>query len=102
MIPLSIPLIFIEYKNFTIEEMSWIFILGACSNLAQYSLIKALSKADISTVLPFDFSRLIFVSILSYFTFDEKLDRYTFIGALVIFCSSIYVARKQKKTRQRL
>jgi drug/metabolite transporter (DMT)-like permease len=49
------------------------------------------SKADISVVQPFDFTRLIFIAIIAYFAFDEKINIWMITGSLIIFASTIYL-----------
>jgi len=61
------------------------------------SISKAYSKADLSVVQPFDFTRLIFTSIIAYFAFDEIIDIYSLIGALIIVSGTIFIAPKRRK-----
>lgn len=78
-------------------DLIWLFVLGFVSNQAQFALAHAYSRADMATVLPFDFSRLIFITILAYIFFNEIIDIYTIIGSIVIFYSGFYIVTKQRK-----
>ena len=39
--------------------------------------------------------------VLAYLLFGEALDRYTLIGALIIFGSNIYIARREAQIQRR-
>jgi drug/metabolite transporter (DMT)-like permease len=97
MVPLSIPLAIMQWHAVTLEQVSWMVLLGFVANQAQASMTYAYSKMDISVVQPFDFSRLVFISILAYFIFDEVLSLWTLLGASIIFGSSMYVIYRRRK-----
>lgn len=97
MTPFSLPLALSVWQTPTTTELIWLFALGWISNQAQFAMTNAYSKTDMNVVLPFDFSRLIFISIMAYVFFGEIIDSWTVAGALIIFLSSVYVARREKK-----
>lgn len=100
MIPLSLPFAITTWQTPTAETLLWLIAVAFAANMAQLSLASSYSKADISDVLPFDFSRLIFVSIFSYFLFEQVIDIWTIIGALVIFASAVYIVKRQNYERK--
>ncbi|MCG8510403.1 MAG: DMT family transporter, partial [Rhodospirillales bacterium] len=51
----------------------------------QMGYTKAVAAADVTAVVPFDFSRLIFAAIGGLLVFGEGLDIWTAVGGLVIF-----------------
>lgn len=95
--PLSLPAALFTWQTPNINELFWLFILGWVSYQAQLSMTHAYSKTDISTVLPFDFSRLIFITAMSYIFFGEIIDIYTIVGAIFIFSGAFYIVKKNKK-----
>jgi drug/metabolite transporter (DMT)-like permease len=97
MLPFSFPLAILKWQMPELNELIWLFILGFVSNQAQFSLAHAYSKTDMNVVLPFDYSRLIFISIIAYIIFNEVIDIYTIVGSLVIFSSGFYIVKKQRK-----
>jgi drug/metabolite transporter (DMT)-like permease len=80
-----------------LNDIFWLFMLGLFSNLSHLSMSKSYSKADLNIVQPFDFTRLIFISIISYFAFDEVIDGYSALGAIIIMAGTIFVAPKRNK-----
>ena len=53
--------------------------------------------ADASAVMPFDFTRLIFTSLLGWLMFGEKPDGWTYVGAAIIVTSTVYIARREAR-----
>lgn len=102
MTPFSLPLALTVWQAPTLIEICWLFALGWISNQAQFAMTSAYSKTDINVVLPFDFSRLVFISIIAYIFFGEIIDIYTAIGAFIIFASSVYVARVERRRRKKI
>ncbi|MDA0781481.1 MAG: DMT family transporter [Rickettsiales bacterium] len=97
MAPLSLPLALLKWQTPDTAQLLLLFLLAFVSNQAQFSLAHAYSKADMSTVLPFDYTRMIFISIMAYFFFGEIIDFYTAIGSIVIFFSGVYIVKHQRK-----
>ncbi|MBN8544190.1 MAG: DMT family transporter [Alphaproteobacteria bacterium] len=76
----------------------YLVIIACFAFVAQWSLAKAYSLADIVTLTPYDFSRLIFTSILAYIAFGESSDIYTWVGAAIIVTSALMNARRDAKS----
>jgi drug/metabolite transporter (DMT)-like permease len=74
--------------------------LGLVSNLTHICISNSYAKADLSTVQPFDFTRLIFTAIISYFFFQEIIDFWVIIGSLVILSGTILAMPKRKKPQR--
>lgn len=74
----------------------WLVFIGLAGSAAQVSLSQSLKEADTTAVMPFDFLKLIWVALLGAWLFGEVPDRYTFIGAGVIFTASLYIARRER------
>ena len=97
MTPISLPLALLKWQTPDINQLIMLFLLGFVSNQAQFSLAHAYSKAEMAVVLPFDYSRLVFISIMAYVFFNEIIDTYTIIGSIFIFFSGLYIVKHQRK-----
>lgn len=95
--PFALP--YLAPLNFTafIEFL----ILGIISNISYKLIAEAYSKNELSILQPFDFSRLIFTSLVAYFIFDEKLDIWVFIGSLIILFGLILIVKKKRSKPQK-
>lgn len=94
---MSIPTATPYLQSMNLEQLIWLFFLGLSANLAHLSLSLAYEKVNLSILQPFDFSRLIFISLIAYFAFDELVDIYTIIGSIIIIFASIYISPKSSK-----
>lgn len=92
-IPFALPYI----RPIGLEDLFYFVLLGLVSNLTHICLSISYSKTDLSVVQPFDFMRLIFTSILSYFIFGEVVDFWVVIGSLVILFGVVIVASQKKR-----
>lgn len=101
MTPISLPIALTNWQTPDLRQLLLMLLLAFITNQAQFAMTKSYSKADMNVVLPFDFSRLIFITIFAYIFFGEVIDIYSAIGAVIIFSSSLYVAKKEaSKNRQ--
>ena len=80
-----------------IETWFWLITVGVTATAAHQAMTRSFAAADTSAVLPYDYSRLIFASILAYFAFAEIPDIWTWVGGGVIFLSSLYISRREAK-----
>jgi len=92
-LPYLAPLNFTAFVEF--------FILGIISNISYKLIAEAYSKNELSILQPFDFSRLIFTSLVAYFIFDEKLDIWVFVGSLIILFGLILIVKKKSAKSQK-
>jgi drug/metabolite transporter (DMT)-like permease len=73
----------------------WLIAMGGIGTVAQWAMTQAYAATDATAVLPFDYLRLPFVAVVGVLIFGEKLDLWTWIGALVIAGSSVYIAHRE-------
>ena len=82
------------------EAWFWLVAIGVLGTLAQVALAQSLKETEASTVLPFDFLKLIWVAILGYILFAETVDAYVWTGAAVVLGSSIYLAYREAQVKE--
>jgi drug/metabolite transporter (DMT)-like permease len=97
-LPIALGLAIAYWQPMTWHNLMVLAIIGAVSSTAQWFLAKALSMADAGAVLPMDFLRLVFVTILGVVLFGERPDLLTVAGAGLILCSTVYIARRETGT----
>lgn len=97
MLVCSIPLAIPHLQPIGFENFLWFALLGLVSNLSHIFISSAYGKADLSVVQPFDFTRLIFTAIISYFAFGEVIDFWVVFGALVILLAVIIMLPRKKQ-----
>ena len=68
-------------------------IQGALGALGMTAITRAVSLADVSAVIPFDFLRLPLVAFGAFYFFGQSADVATWIGAAVIFLAVVAASR---------
>ena len=83
----------------TWAQVPFVIGIGVSGTLAHLCLTRAYMNADASFVAPFDFIRLVLVTIAGYALFGEKSSVWVWIGALLVMSSTIYITRAEAKRR---
>ncbi len=79
------------------EQFLWLVVLAMVGTVGQLLFTEALKVADVTLVMPFDFSKLIWASLFGFIFFYEIPSLWTFLGGGIIFASSTYVAYRERK-----
>ena len=67
-----------------------LIIIAITATLGNFFWTKAISLTTLTNLMPFDFSKLIFATILGVIFFDEKIDLITILcGTGIIICNSL-------------
>ena len=82
-----------------LHQLAWLVFIGV-SGGGQFLLAQALHDADLSVVMPLDFSKLIWVIVIAYLAFGEVPAPTTWIGGAMIFLSALYIARRESRVRR--
>ncbi len=100
MVPLSfIPALFVwEWPG--LDVVPFLLLIGIFGAVGHLALAQAFKEADTTAVMPFDFLRLIWASLLGFIVFAEVPDAWTWIGGTVIFGSATYIAFREARRRQ--
>lgn len=87
------------WQPVTWKHAALLLALGFVGAMGQRAMARAISTADISIVLPVDFTRLVFAAIIGWFLFAEAPSVWVWIGGAIIFGSSFYIARREARER---
>ncbi|HET9484006.1 MAG TPA: DMT family transporter [Xanthomonadales bacterium] len=100
-VPLSfLPALFVwEWPN--LFSWFWVVMAGMFGTLAHMCWTRALKLGDASALTPIHFLQLPIVAVLAYLLFGEGIDRWTVLGALIIFGSNLYIARREARIARR-
>lgn len=75
--------------------------MGAAAAVGQLALSRALSVADASAVMPFDFVRFALITLAGILLFSERYDLLTLLGGTIIITSSIALALRERALQRR-
>jgi drug/metabolite transporter (DMT)-like permease len=101
----SVPLSFFPALFFwqwpTAEQFFYLVLIAIASNLNMYGIVKSLQIGDASATQPYDFLRLPTTAGVGWIAFGQTSDVLTWVGAAVIFGSTIFITRREALARQR-
>lgn len=73
----------------------WIVLAGALGSGGHMLWTRALKLADASLLTPISFLQILVVGVFGWWLFDEAVDRWTAVGAAIIFAANAYIARRE-------
>lgn len=83
----------------TLETLPWVITVGLGGLLAHFCITTALSLAPATVVLPVDFTRLPIIAVIGMLFYNEPLDIWVILGAVIIFGSNyINIWSETRKT----
>jgi len=83
----------------TQRELMWLFVLAVVGTIGQLLFTQAMKSADVSLIMPFDFSKIIWASLFGFLFFAEIPSHWTYLGGGIIFASATYVAYRERQAR---
>jgi drug/metabolite transporter (DMT)-like permease len=75
----------------------WIVLAGFLGSTAHLIWTRALRLGDASMLTPISFLQILVVAFFGWLLFGEALDRWTAIGAGIVFASNVYIARREAR-----
>ena len=88
---------FYFWQPVNINSLIFFLPIGLFFSLGIYFQILALNNAKASTIQPFHYTLIFWAIIFGYFFYDDIPDLYTFIGALIITVSGIFVINQKSR-----
>ena len=79
----------------------WVAAAGLMGTGGHMLWTRALKLGDVSALTPISFMQLPFVAVMGYLLFNEDLDRWTVIGAGIIFAANAYIAHREAQLSRR-
>lgn len=79
----------------------WVAAAGGLGTGGHMLWTRALKLGDVSALTPISFMQLPIVATLGYLLFDEQVDRWTALGAGIIFAANAYIAHREAQLARR-
>jgi drug/metabolite transporter (DMT)-like permease len=99
LLPLSlVPALFV-WSWPTLAVVPALVGMGVCAVLGHVCVVRGYAATDASLAMTFEFSKLPFAVGIAYLAFGEVIDAWTWIGALIIFASAVYITRREARLR---
>ena len=83
------PIMLATYKPMELWQLGCLLAAGVCAALAQFSITAAYTCAPPKEISVYDYSQVIFTSLISIVIFTELPDLFSFIGYAIIVSMAI-------------
>lgn len=101
MTPLSLPVAVTVWQWPTVEIWVLVILMGFLGSFAHLMFTHSLKMSEVTVVMPFDFARLPFIIILAWIIFDQSVDFWTIFGAIIVFSSGVYIAKREAQLNKK-
>lgn len=92
---LLLPFLFVMPRSWF--DLAMFLSLGCLGGLGHFLVIKAFQAAPASVIAPLGYVELIGTALLGYLIFANFPDTLTWVGALVIIASGLYIAMRERR-----
>jgi drug/metabolite transporter (DMT)-like permease len=79
------------------REWLWMIVMGIVAITAHYCFARAFSYADAMVVIPMDFLRLPLAGIMGWLLYQESMDVFVILGALIMFGGNLIGIYTEKR-----
>lgn len=95
----TLPFLIFDYKPMTALQLLYLILAGLCASGGQFFITAAYSKAPAKEISVYDYSQIIFATILSLIVFKKLPDSLSFIGYTIIIGAAVinYIISKPRK-----
>jgi len=83
------------WEPITLNQLLIFIIMGIAGLLSHWCMTQSLKMSDTTFVMPLQFTKLIWVSLIGFFIFSEMPDFWTWMGGIIIFVSVIYITYRE-------
>lgn len=96
---LSVPYMIFSFNPMTLQQWIFLVLSGICAAGGQFSITAAYFHAPASKISIYDYSQIIFSTLLGFFLFGQLPDIYSFIGyAIIILMALVNFVYNAKKS----
>ena len=83
------------WENINFNQLIIFVLMGASGLLSHWCLAQAFKMSDTTFVMPLQFTKLIWASLIGLFIFAEQPDVWTWVGGVIIFISIVYITYRE-------
>jgi drug/metabolite transporter (DMT)-like permease len=103
-LPFAIAWVLFNGESFFPAKVNWVIVtfMVVLGSLGYLLLISSLRIGELSAVMPFRYSRIVFLLVLGVLVFGERPSVSMIIGATLIIVSGVYIMWRERILKQRL
>ena len=95
MVPPTFLIALFFWESININQILLFIFVAIAGFITQFSFAQCLKMAETTFIMPIQFTKLIWLSLIGYFFFMEVPDIWTWIGASIIFSSILFIAYRE-------
>ena len=95
MVPPTFLIALFFWESININQFLLFIFVAIAGFITQFSFAQCLKMAETTFIMPIQFTKLIWLSLIGYFFFMEVPDIWTWIGASIIFSSILFIAYRE-------
>ncbi|MCH5191167.1 MAG: DMT family transporter [Oscillospiraceae bacterium] len=88
----TLPGLIMEYTPMTGIQLIYLLLAGICACIGQFYITSAYSKAPAKEISIYDYSQIIFTTLISFIVFKQPPDILSFIGYFIIISAAVFNA----------
>lgn len=85
----------------TLNEVLILIAIGILVAMGHTALARAFRYSEATAVLPLDFTRIIFATIIGVLAFNEHIDWIAWVGGGIILAATVYVAHREARVKKK-
>jgi len=97
--PLTFLLAVWVWKWPSLQVLPVLVFLAFVATVGQFAYTKSFQYAEATALMPLDFTRLVWASLIGFLVFGEVPDIWSWIGGTVIFLSAAYITLRESSGR---
>jgi drug/metabolite transporter (DMT)-like permease len=99
LIQLPLALLLVVFDFSWPQGIVWLYVVltAVAAMSAHYCMAKALSFADAMVVMPMDILRLPLIALVGYLFYQEQVDLWLFVGALIMLLGNMLSLKESAK-----
>ena len=91
--------VFADFKPMTIGDLGLVVLVSAIAASGQLCLTRGFSIAPVGVVAPFEYSAMIWASLMGYWLWGDIPGNATIIGAAIIVASGLYLLHRETRLK---
>jgi len=99
MTPITLAFALFVWQWPTPGQLVWLVTIGVFGSIAQLCLSQSFRLADATLVLPIDFTKIVWASLIGFVAFGQVPEIWVWIGAVVTFAAVFYNTYQERGSR---
>ena len=83
------------WETVSLNQLLIFTFMGASGLLSHWCFAQAYKLSDTTFIMPLQFTKLIWASLIGFFIFTEHPDMWTWFGGVIIFISVVYIVYRE-------